>query len=106
MHIIAAFDTVHIHREGGPPLTLGGMQARLVSELVAIGGPVSWTALAEELWPDETDPHLRRGRLDTLLSRVRRRMRAAGLRSDLVRADGSGAIELLLYPADKVEDRT
>ncbi len=106
VHLIAAFDTVHIHREGGPPVTLGGMQARLVSELVAIGGPVSWGVLAEELWPDEADAHMRRGRLDTLLSRVRRRLRAAGLRADLVRADGAGAIELLLYPHDRVDDRT
>jgi hypothetical protein len=49
---------------------------------------------------------MRRGRLDTLLSRVRRRLRAAGLRADLVRADGAGAIELLLYPHDRVDDRT
>lgn len=106
VHLIAAFDTVHIHREGGPPLTLGGLQARLVSELVAMGGPVSWTALSEELWPDENDPYVRRGRLDTLLTRIRRRLRGAALRADLVRTDGAGTVELLLYPHDTVEDRT
>jgi hypothetical protein len=106
VHIVAAFDTVHIHREGGVPVTLGGLQARLVSELVAIDGPVSWSVLAEELWPDGDDAFLRRNRLDTLLSRLRRRFRAAGLRADLVRADGSGTVELFLYPHDRVEDRT
>jgi hypothetical protein len=88
------------------PVTLGGLQARLVSELVAIDGPVSWSVLAEELWPDGDDAFLRRNRLDTLLSRLRRRFRAAGLRADLVRADGSGTVELFLYPHDRVEDRT
>lgn len=106
LRIVALYDTVHVYRPDGPPFVLGGMQARLVSELVAIGGPVSWGALSAELWPDEADPHLRRGRLDTLLSRVRRRLRAAGLRADLVRTDGSGTVELLLYPRDEVEDRT
>lgn len=106
LRVIAQFDSVHVHREGLTPLVLGGMQARLLSELVALAGPVSWSALAEELWPDESDAHLLRGRLDTLISRLRRRFRAAGLRNDLVHTDGSGVVELLLYPHDVVEDRT
>ncbi len=106
VRIVAQFDTVHLHREGTPPLVLCGMQARLVSELVALGGPVAWTTLAEELWPDEADAPLWRARLDTLLSRVRRRLRAAGFRADLVRTDGTGTVELLLYSHDRVEDRT
>lgn len=106
VRIVAQFDTVHLHREGTPPLVLCGLQARLVSELVACGGPVSWSVLSEELWPNAEDPYLRRARLDTLLSRVRRRMRAAGFRADLVRSDGAGTLELLLYTNDRVEDRT
>ena len=106
LRLIAQFDSVHLQREGVAPLVLGGMQARLLSELVALAGPVSWSVLAEELWPDESDAHLLRGRLDTLISRLRRRFRAAGLRNDLVHTDGSGVVELLLYPHDVVEDRT
>ncbi len=106
VRIVAQFDTVHLHRDGAPPLVLCGLQARLVSELVACGGPISWTALSEELWPDEREVYIRRGRLDTLLSRVRRRVRAAGFRADLVRSDGAGTVELLLYANDRVEDRT
>lgn len=82
------------------------MLARLVSELVALGGPAGWATLAGELWPDEADLLLQRGRLDTVLSRVRRRLRAAGVRADLVHTDGAGTMELLLYPHDRVEDRT
>lgn len=106
LHVVAQYDTVQIHRAEAPPLVLAGMQARLVSELVAFGGPVAWATLAGELWPGEVDLLLQRGRLDTVLSRVRRRLRAAGVRADLVHADGAGAVELLLYPSDRVEDRT
>lgn len=106
LHIIAHYDSLHIHRDGSAPLVFGGMQARLLSELVALDGPVAWTALTEELWPDEDDVSLRRGRLDTLLSRIRRRLRAAGVRADLVRTDGAGTVELVRYPRDRVEDQT
>jgi len=106
LHVVAQFDTVQVHREGWAPLVLSGMQARLVSELVALGGPVAWAALAAELWPGEDDLPLQRGRLDTLVSRVRRRLRSAGVRADLVHTDGAGAVELLLYPHDHVEDRS
>jgi hypothetical protein len=106
LRVVAQYDTVHVHRPGAPPLALCGLQARLVSELVAVGGPIAWTALADELWPDESELSVRRVRLDTLLSRVRRRLRAAGIRADLVRTDGAGQVELLRYPHDRVEDRT
>lgn len=39
LRIIAAFDTVQIQRDGEPTLALSGIQARLISELVALGGP-------------------------------------------------------------------
>lgn len=104
--VVAAFDTVHVHRSDGAPVSFGGVQARLLSELVALGGPVAWDTLACELWPDEPESHVRRARLDTQLSRLRRRLRAAGVRADLVRTDGAGAVELFLYPHDRVDDRT
>lgn len=105
LRIVTQYDTVQIHREGWAPLVLAGMQARLVSELVAFDGPIAWATLAGELWPDEDDLPLQRSRLDTLVSRARRRLRAAGVRADLVHADGAGVIELLRYPHDVVEDR-
>lgn len=106
IRLVANYDTVHLHRDVGPPVVLAGLQARLVSELVACNGPLSWEGLTLALWPHEEDPFLRRGRLDTLLSRIRRRLRAAGIRTDLVRADRAGQLELLLYGHDRVEDRT
>lgn len=80
------------------------MQARLITELVSVDGPVGWLALTAELWPDEDDAALRRGRLDALVMRVRRRLRATGIRTDLVRSDGSGTVELVRYPSDRIED--
>ncbi len=106
LHVVARYDTVHIHREGSPSVALSGKQARLVSELVAAEVPLSWQVLSGELWPDEEDLSLRRGRMDVILSRIRRKLRARGFRSDLVRTDGAGMVELLLYPHDQVEDRS
>ncbi|MCB9741699.1 MAG: hypothetical protein H6741_02225 [Alphaproteobacteria bacterium] len=106
LHIVASFDTVHIHRDGDVVMGLNGVLARVVSELVAFGGPVAWTVLAEQLWPREKDPTVLRPRLDVNLSRLRRKLREARVRTDLVRSDGAGQVELLLYPHDQVEDRT
>ncbi|MCB9792692.1 MAG: helix-turn-helix domain-containing protein [Alphaproteobacteria bacterium] len=106
LHLVATYDSVHLHRGERVALHLGGILARLISELVAVGGPLSWQALVAELWPGEDEPMVLRSRLDTNLSRLRRKLRAAGVRVDLVRTDGTGQLELLLYPGDSVEDRT
>ncbi len=104
LHLVSRFDTVQIHRDGRAPVIFSGMQARCLSELVSIDGPVAWTVLTAELWPNEDDASVRRGRLDALLLRIRRRLRAVGLRTDLVRTDGAGTLEIVRYPNDRIED--
>lgn len=104
--IVASFDSVHVRRAGGEQVVFMGQRARLISELVALGGPVSWEVLAGELWPNSADVSRLRGRLDTCLTRLRRQLREGGIRTDLVRMDGSGRVELLLYAHDTVDDRT
>ena len=104
--VVAHFDSVHIHRGGHVALHLGGVLARMVSELVSFDGPVGWQVLAAELWPEGADPQVLRGRLDANLSRLRRKLRASGLRTDLVRTDGAGQVELILYARDTAQDRT
>ncbi len=106
LHIVAHYDSVHIHRGGHVVLHFGGILARLVSELVAVRGPVAWRVLAAELWPNEDDAAVVRGRLDVNLTRLRRKLRSAGLRADLVRTDGAGQVELVPGPLDTLEDRT
>ena len=90
---------------GWPVVTFGGMAARLLTELVAFDGPVTWEVLARELWPDEPDRHALRRRLDVTVARLRARLRDERVRSDLLRADGSGCFQLVLYEGDSVEDR-
>ena len=85
---------------------LNGLHARLVSELALAGVPVGWEALAGELWPGDEDRLALRRRMDTALSRLRRKLRAAGVRTNLARADGCGHLELLLLDGDVVEDNT
>lgn len=106
LRIVARFDTVHLHREGAEVGLLSGLLARIVSELVALGGPVHWSTLAAQLWPKEPDPDVVRSRLDVNLSRLRRRLRELRVRADLVRTDGAGSVEIVTYPHDVVEDQT
>ncbi|MCB9739154.1 MAG: FHA domain-containing protein [Deltaproteobacteria bacterium] len=111
LQIIAHYDTVHIHKEAktgqqGEPLVLDGIAARIVSELVAVGGPAAWEVLAGEIWKNEGDRVQLRRKWDVSLARLRRKLRQAGVRPDLIRAGGTGQVELLLYPADSVDDQT
>lgn len=106
LRIVAQFDTVHIHRNEATPLVLTGQQARIISELVTVGGPISWESLARELWSDDLDRDALRRRWDVCLVRLRNRLRDAGLRPDLVQPSRTGQVELVLAPGDVVEDRT
>ena len=103
--LIARYDTVHLQRPGHAVVTLAGQSARLLSELVALGQPCSWEALALDLWGEMDRVHLRR-RWDMQLQRLRQKLRAASLRTDLVRATGHGLIELVLGPGDVAIDET
>lgn len=106
LEIVVRYDTVHVHRAGHAPVTLSGNQARLVSELAACRAPLDWVSLARLLWRDGAEPAQLRSRIDVVTSRIRRALRAHGVRVNLVRADGAGLIELLLYPEDTVRDET
>lgn len=113
LRIVASYDTVHVHLHGagqgpgaGPPVALDGISARILSELVAMRGPVAWEVLAGEIWRDEPDRAQLRRKWDISLVRLRRRLRQGGIRPDLVRAGGTGQVELWLYAGDSVDDRT
>ncbi len=104
--IEARFDSVHIHRDGVLALSLAGIAARIVSELVAFDGPVSWHVLAGEIWKDETERILLRRKWDVSLARLRKKLRGAGLPPGLIRADRTGHIELVMELGDEVVDQT
>ena len=106
LRLVAHYDTVEVHRSGHPPVIVGGQGARLLSELVTYAGPISWDECARQIWPDDAEPLSLRHRWDVALGRLRRKLREAGLRADLLLADGAGQIQLRLYAADVVEDRT
>ena len=107
LRLIANYDTVHIHRAGEPVFALTGISARIISELVACGAPVSWKAVAKEIWrnPDFEDHQLRR-KWDISLSRLRSKLKEARIRPNLVRSDRSGNVEIFLAEGDQAEDRT
>ena len=103
LHVIARYDTVHIHVEGRPALALDGIAARIVSELAELGGPVAWEVLAGEIWRGDDDRLQLRSRWDVALTRLRRKLREARIRTDLIRAGGTGQVELFLYPSDRLD---
>jgi len=107
LKLILKFDLVRIHGADGRSVVLDGIAARMVSELYEIGAPIAWQEVARLLWPSEdtTTPALRQ-RWDQLMTRVRMRLREAGIRSDLVRPSHRGLVELQLGPEDEVEDLT
>ena len=104
--VIVSFDTAAIHRPNHPPMGLGGMSARLLTELVAVSGPAHWAVLAREIWPELTDDLPLRRRWDRNLARLRLKLKEAGIRPDLIRSDGSGQCELFLYEGDQIDDRS
>lgn len=106
LRVIARFDTVHIQRGAELLLVLDGLAARLVSELVTAQVPIDWDTLAGGLWRDSSDRNVLRRRWDVLLARLRRKLRTAGVPTDLVRASGNGLVELLLRPGDALVDET
>ncbi len=104
LHLIARYDVVHIHREGHATVSLDGTVARVVAELASLHGNAPWEIVAGQVWPKERDRDVLRRRWDVYLARLRRRLRQAGIRPSLVRANGQGAIELHLLPHDRIED--
>lgn len=103
LRIVTHFDTVHIHVEGGSVVALDGIAARILSELAALGGPAEWSVIAGEIWPEEEDRIYLRRRWDVSLARLRRKLRESRVRPDLIRAGGTGQVELLLRTGDRVE---
>jgi hypothetical protein len=101
LKITARYDTVLIASDIGKSVTLDGIAARMLTELAEIKAPVAWAELARHLWnapPDAATRH----RWDQLLVRVRGKLREAGIRTDLIRSNRSGLVELVLGPLDKL----
>lgn len=105
VQITAWYDSVELRVDGGPPQRIGGVSARLLSELVTIGGPAPWDVVAGELWPEERDRAQLRRKWDVSLTRLRARLRRSGVREELIGSDGSGNISLVRMPGDELIDR-
>jgi len=99
------FDTVQIKRQGDEVVCLTGKSARIVSELATAQAPLPWQDLARLAWGDEPADMLRR-RWDTHTYRLRKKLRSHGLSPYLVRADGTGLVELVVGADDTLVDRT
>lgn len=105
IRLIARYDTVQIARDGHPTVLLSGHMARVLSDLVVARAPISWQDLAESIWGNLDKGVLRR-RWDMQLVRFRHKLRSQGIREDLLSADGSGLLALVLGPGDVTVDET
>lgn len=101
--IEARFDVVHVRRGEHLAVTLTGKPARLVAEVVSLGGEAEWELLAREVWGEGDRIQLRK-KLDVCLVRLRHKLRRARVRPNLLRALGTGIISLSLHPRDRVID--
>lgn len=106
LRILVRVDSVELRSAEQPPITLTGVNASIVSALCGYPGPVNWDVIAREVWSDGADLIELRHRFDVSLGRLRGKLRAAGLRSDLLRASGSGQLQLVLYDGDQVVEQT
>jgi len=105
LHLILNYDTVHI-TAGAERLTLDNISARIVCELAAVRAPLAWREVARQIWGREPlAESVLRERWDSSLARLRKKLQAARLRTDLVHTTGNGLVELVLGPGDTVEDR-
>ncbi len=104
LRIESYFDAVRIFQTGKLVTQLAGNGARILAELLEIGQPIAWEAVAGEIWPDAKDRWVLRNRWDTALKRLRTHLAKSGLRSDLVCSDGTGQIAAVLYPTDAFVD--
>ena len=104
LHLVVRYTSAHVHRADHPVLSLSGSHARLLTELVQLSGPAPWQVVAQLVWRRLRSPEVLRRRLDGALFRLRRKLEQAGVRTNLVHADGQGHLELLIGPFDRVED--
>ncbi|GMV44390.1 MAG: hypothetical protein AMXMBFR64_61060 [Myxococcales bacterium] len=105
IELVVHYETAQIRCGDGTAL-ITGVPARLLAELVAFDGPAPWDVLSIELWGTGIERDQRRARLDMAMLRLRRRLRDAGIRDDLVVATGTGQIQLVLRSGDRVENRS
>ncbi|HNH46842.1 MAG TPA: hypothetical protein PKY30_07380, partial [Myxococcota bacterium] len=104
LHIVSRYTNVQIMRGRQRPVSLDGIPARILAELGSIQGPVPWEDIAEGIWKKESDRIALRRKWDRGVRRLRLELKEAGIRGDLIRADGKGGFELLLYLGDRFED--
>lgn len=105
LRLVTFYDSVEIHRADQPVLLLAGVNARIISELASLAGPIGWEHLAREIWTEGVALAELRHRLDVALSRLRAKLRQGGVRRDLVSTDGTGQVQLILYEGDQVLEK-
>ena len=75
-----------------------------MSELVSVAQAQDWTEPAQPHWPQVTARALLRSRWNGLLGRLRDRVWAGGVRTDLVSSTRITLVDLVFHEGDEVND--
>jgi hypothetical protein len=106
LRLVSRFDSFEIFADGRSVSILSGVGARLLSELASYPGPANWQWVSATLWPTGKNESELRRRWDVTLLRLRAKLKSDGVRSNLVRSDGNGLVQLVLHESDVIEDCT
>lgn len=98
LRLVSEGPVVWVVSPPGEPLPLAGLAAELLRVLARSGDPLHWESLCARLWRVR-DQAAWRQRLDALRKDLRSRLRAAGLRDDVVWSS-VGYYRLNLHPSD------
>jgi len=104
IRIIARYSSVVIQRDGAVITAFGGIPAKILSELVALGGAAQWMLVAREIWGGDIDTQRLRARWDKNLGALRRRLAESGIGRELVTSCGDGTVEICLSEEDEMID--
>jgi hypothetical protein len=94
----------HVHIiTRGTPTAIDGTPATILHALARRPGRHPWHTIARVAWPGEIDESRLRVLWDGALARLRKKLASADIRTNLVRMDGVGHVELFLGPDDSLE---
>jgi hypothetical protein len=107
MHMLVHFDQLTITPQGRPQVIIGGKPARIVYELCQFRDAgtlqVHKELIASEIWREAHYATSLTGLFERSLKELRRKLKAEGLRGDLIRSNNTGSYELNLYPGDTLD---
>jgi hypothetical protein len=104
MVIAVLRDVVQVRRDARVLAAFDGKIGIILEALALERDGHDWRNLSRSVWPEVSEPTVMRRNWDAAMARLRKKLRAAGVRVDLVRSDYGGRFQLKLYRGDTISD--